>query len=620
MSSSEYYPGRRLSFSTTLCTVRYVGPVEGTKGDWLGVEWDEPSRGKHDGSHKDVRYFECRSTSATAASFIRPSRTSDQPASFFEALKKKYASTSAEDITATANEIHISGKTVEEVGFEKIRQQLAELQELRIVVLDGACIAYVDSDLDKRNLKIVELDLSRNLLESWYDITAICNSLDFLRRLRLDGNTLSRPQDPFKNDETHETYQRLKELSLNNLAFPKQTAAENSGNLSWEFIVNFTSMFPSLATLSLASNNLTEMRLPLKIQHLTNLDLSSNDFTSLENIRPLTALPNLQTLSLRSNPLISLSSPQDKSTVFPKLKHLDLKSTLLPTLSSLNPIPISFPHLTSLLTNDTPLTSYPSASLHTIARLATLTELNYSHITPPERQNAELYYLNQISKQLAAATDAAEEHNILQDQPRWKDLCTLHGEPTNPIKPPNTEPPGAGTLAARVTAFTFHITHQDLEKAQKHAQTIAGHSSEGGTLEPNIPDTPTTDPLTIYSKTKLIPRTVSTYSLKGIAAALFAIRPLSVKLIYEMEEWDPVGRGEGGDAGGWSVSEDESGEEEEVDGEGQKKGRKGEGMKKQGREREREGWVRREVELVGGTREVGFFVEGREASVRIEVP
>ena len=50
------------------------------------------------------------------------------------------------------------------------------------------------------------------------------------------GNTLSRPQDPFKNDETHRTYQRLEELSLNNLAFLKQTAAENSSNLSWELV------------------------------------------------------------------------------------------------------------------------------------------------------------------------------------------------------------------------------------------------------------------------------------------------------------------------------------------------------------------------------------------------
>ena len=58
---SENYPGRRISFSGALCTVRYVGTIEGTKGDWLGVEWDDPSRGKHDGSHGGVRYFECRS-------------------------------------------------------------------------------------------------------------------------------------------------------------------------------------------------------------------------------------------------------------------------------------------------------------------------------------------------------------------------------------------------------------------------------------------------------------------------------------------------------------------------------------------------------------------------------
>ena len=60
MSGTEQYPGRRLSFSGVQCTVRYAGPVEGTKGYWLGVEWDDPSRGKHDGSHSGVRYFECR--------------------------------------------------------------------------------------------------------------------------------------------------------------------------------------------------------------------------------------------------------------------------------------------------------------------------------------------------------------------------------------------------------------------------------------------------------------------------------------------------------------------------------------------------------------------------------
>lgn len=29
-------------------------------GVWLGVDWDDPGRGKHDGSYKNVRYFAAR--------------------------------------------------------------------------------------------------------------------------------------------------------------------------------------------------------------------------------------------------------------------------------------------------------------------------------------------------------------------------------------------------------------------------------------------------------------------------------------------------------------------------------------------------------------------------------
>jgi hypothetical protein len=51
--------GSRLSINGALCTVRYVGEVQGTKGQWLGVEWDDPTRGKHSGDHQGVKYFEC---------------------------------------------------------------------------------------------------------------------------------------------------------------------------------------------------------------------------------------------------------------------------------------------------------------------------------------------------------------------------------------------------------------------------------------------------------------------------------------------------------------------------------------------------------------------------------
>lgn len=58
--TAQNWIGQRLSYNGVLCTVRYVGEVSGTTGTWLGVEWDDPSRGKHDGSHKGTRYFECR--------------------------------------------------------------------------------------------------------------------------------------------------------------------------------------------------------------------------------------------------------------------------------------------------------------------------------------------------------------------------------------------------------------------------------------------------------------------------------------------------------------------------------------------------------------------------------
>lgn len=61
--SESHHVGQRLSYDGILCTVRYIGAVAGTSGSWLGVEWDDATRGKHDGHHKDVRYFECMPSS-----------------------------------------------------------------------------------------------------------------------------------------------------------------------------------------------------------------------------------------------------------------------------------------------------------------------------------------------------------------------------------------------------------------------------------------------------------------------------------------------------------------------------------------------------------------------------
>lgn len=52
-------------------TVRYVGSVSGAMPEegWVGLEWDMEGRGKHDGSAKGTRYFQCP---AGKGSFVRP--------------------------------------------------------------------------------------------------------------------------------------------------------------------------------------------------------------------------------------------------------------------------------------------------------------------------------------------------------------------------------------------------------------------------------------------------------------------------------------------------------------------------------------------------------------------
>lgn len=199
MAGKDLYVGKRLSFDGALCTVRYHGPLSGTtKGSWLGVEWDDSSdRGKHDGTHQGQRIFSCLSKSSkTAASFVRPTRPSDPPRTFLEALRFKYAA--KENAGELEQPVEISGKTVEEVGFEKIRRQQAELQDLRVAVLDelqlcgiarshlsAESIIRTQHEISETCPNIVELDLGWSLLERWQDVVDICCALKKLRILKV---------------------------------------------------------------------------------------------------------------------------------------------------------------------------------------------------------------------------------------------------------------------------------------------------------------------------------------------------------------------------------------------------------------------------------------------------
>lgn len=62
----------------------------------MGVEWEEEGRGKHDGSHKGVRYFEAK---PLHGSFVRRHKLRAGE-SFSEVLRRRYT-----DVTGVVSNV-----------------------------------------------------------------------------------------------------------------------------------------------------------------------------------------------------------------------------------------------------------------------------------------------------------------------------------------------------------------------------------------------------------------------------------------------------------------------------------------------------------------------------------
>ena len=63
--------------------------MDGQNGEWVGVEWDDQTRGRHDGVLNGQRYFDCVQPGGLA-SFVRNKRLQKQ-CSLVEAITQKYA-------------------------------------------------------------------------------------------------------------------------------------------------------------------------------------------------------------------------------------------------------------------------------------------------------------------------------------------------------------------------------------------------------------------------------------------------------------------------------------------------------------------------------------------------
>jgi len=510
-----------------------------------------------------------------------------------DALKQKYASdvdfatADVKVITGPVLEkITISGKEVEEVGFEKIRRQLAQLHELRIVLLENLCLARplprslrrewideqddeprtpldVDGIINQTCPKATELDLSCNLFEDWKEIASICSELPLLTSLRLDGNR-------FRKLGVHDQAKNALEVIFRGIKF---LGLEDT-LIDWEDLCNLASRFRDLTTLSAANNALTRLSSTNLPPTLTSLNLEGNAFQALSDVTALSELPNLQKLYLKYNTIATVA--RHDSNILPpfsgSLTELDLSYNCIDSWALIQALPQIFPGLVSLRVSHNPLYQNLKAPdgqpltaddgyMLTVARLPMVKTLNYSPVTPKEKLNAETYYLSLITTELTQSRHE-QASAIKASHPRYQYLCNEYGDPT--IKASKGAAAiNANSLAARLIRLTFRL--DDATTAQ-----LSSESSRDFVVE--------------------LPKRFSVYSVLGIVGKHFGLEPLKVKLIWETGEWDVV-------------SSDTSDEDSDND--------------MEGRAKEELRRSPREVEIVAGTRAIETWIDGEKARLRV---
>ncbi|GFQ76967.1 tubulin-specific chaperone E [Trichonephila clavata] len=424
MGASAVEIGYRIHCDGEYGTVLYVGQISGMDGTWLGIEWDNPSRGKHSGSHNNVIYFTTRIPNA--GSFIKISKA-DFGIPCPNAIKIKYGKN--EDAKKLSNLINLPQKSgserhIEMVGMEKIMGKQSNFSQLTDVVLNGMNINGPGNENELAELvpNIQNLDLSQNLLASWKDVKSIVKQLPHLSTLVLSKNRLKVIDDEESNQDI---YQSLKMLVLNDVAY------------CWKEILQCSVMWPFIEELCVLDNEMSILETPSfpVFSKLKLLSLDNNPLKSWSEINKLGRLTNLEELHLDNTSLESIEFPDvsstEKTNLFPNLKILFIKNNKLRKwhdISELNKLK----NLKNLMVNNNPIVqsvNQETSRQLIIAKIQGLEMLNRTQIDRSERRGAELDYLKRYRKEWVESCQNSTQpsESFMAEHSTYLALLQKHG-------------------------------------------------------------------------------------------------------------------------------------------------------------------------------------------------
>ncbi|XP_074636357.1 tubulin-specific chaperone E-like isoform X4 [Acropora palmata] len=272
--------------------IKFVGPVPPTQGEWYGIEWDDHTRGKHDGTNEGVSYFECKHPKG--GSFVRPKKV-DFGIGIIEALKQRYGqgsdSINQEDMYVMSGK-H-KKKAIEMVGADSIQEKQSDYQKLK-------------------------------------EVEVIVSMMPSLKELHTCHNCL---RNLSKKNGQVSGLERLQNISLLNL--------QGNQFSDWGVILKLGHL-PKLNQLILNDNGITKVELGNKVTEeygsqclfpaLRSLYLSENKISEIQSVNELNHFPSLMELKFKGNPVFQ------EETTFASRQELLAR---LPSLTSLNGSPVN---------------------------------------------------------------------------------------------------------------------------------------------------------------------------------------------------------------------------------------------------------------------------------------
>lgn len=414
-------------------TVKYVGPVGETKGSWLGIDWDDPSRGKHNGTYEGVKYFTARHP--TSGSFIRPGKAK-LGISCTEAIKMRYGLINGDggndDLagidkdTLASVQKEMNAPFLEVVGFSKVNRKQSKFDQLKIVWLREQCVSTagrLPGELRELCPNLEELDISKNLINSWRIVADICYQLRRLVRLNVSENYLPIEENM---EISRDSFSTVEDLTMAKM------------NYNWFDIQQCVSMFPSLREISVSFNVVSIIREPLtaddNLMKIRRLTLEGNSIDSWDEILKLGCLPCLEHLNLNSNKIDKIRFPTDEPTAktsqFPSLRQLHVSQNNISEWRSVSELE-KLHSLEDLKFRENPVTqneSLETARQLIIARISKLKFLNGTEILNDERRGAEFDYLKlYLTKWTETENDPERRKQFTIEHPRYPALIEQYG-------------------------------------------------------------------------------------------------------------------------------------------------------------------------------------------------